>query len=257
MQRTLSCLSTLVAALALTASSAQAQPGTGGIPGTTLPGASLTLGADELVAGSFVEIPLLLEEGSTVFDVFGVIHTVPTELQIFSLGIGAGLQQYIDDGGVVPTCDLIVEADGGAATFVMITPDYDVSVYGQEYLTITVGVNGAAGTETTVTILGMAGETTVTLPIVAAENPLMRGDVNADGNCDVTDAVGLLNVLFVPGTETECEDAADVDDNGQLEVTDAVLLLSALFAGGPAIDESCQLDGSSDSLAPCSFSACP
>lgn len=255
MQKKISCL-TLVAALALTASSALAQPA-GGIPGTSLPGASLTLGADQLVSGSFVELPLLLEEGALVSDVFGVINTNPSELQIFALGVGAGLQQYIDDGGVVPTCDLIVEADGAAATFIMITPDYDVSVYGREYLTITVGVNGAAGTETSITVLGMAGETTVTLPIVAPENELMRGDVNADGNCDVTDAVGLLNVLFVPGTETQCEDAADVDDNGQLEVTDAVLLLSALFAGGPAIDESCQLDGSSDGLAPCSFSACP
>jgi hypothetical protein len=60
-----------------------------------------------------------------------------------------------------------------------------------------------------------------------------RGDTNADGAVDISDAVAILNYLF--GTKVlPCLDAADVDGSGTLELTDAVRLLRYLFLGTEA-----------------------
>ncbi len=62
----------------------------------------------------------------------------------------------------------------------------------------------------------------------------VRGDANADGAVNLTDAVYILNFLFTSGPEPGCQDAADVNDDGALNVTDGVYLLNWLFQGGPA-----------------------
>jgi len=61
-----------------------------------------------------------------------------------------------------------------------------------------------------------------------------RGDANAvpGEGLLLTDAVFLLNFLFLGNVAPECADAADVDDNGELELTDAIYLLNFLFLGG-------------------------
>lgn len=245
--------------LSLVSVAAYAQPGGGtGIGGHPLvPGLpTYSLATDQVVSGTITEITILVDSEGPTVDGFGLIETNATELQILSLGIGSGLQQFIDDGGIVPTCDLVIEGSGGSAFFSMIHPDFDTAVYGNEYLTITLVANATPGTESTVTIVGMGGETVTTMSIVAPGAELMRGDVNVDGNCDVTDAVELLGALFVPGESADCEDAADIDDNGTLEITDAILLLNSLFAGGAPLDDTCQIDSSADDLAPCTTTAC-
>lgn len=64
----------------------------------------------------------------------------------------------------------------------------------------------------------------------------VRGDVEADGQIGISDAIRILCFVFDPGEERPiyegCRDAADVDDNGSLQVTDAILLLGYLFLGG-------------------------
>lgn len=66
----------------------------------------------------------------------------------------------------------------------------------------------------------------------------LRGDANADGAVNLSDAVSVLEHLFV-GEQVEvlkgCLDRGDADDNGVLSVTDAVYLLNHLFRGGPLI----------------------
>lgn len=92
----------------------------------------------------------------------------------------------------------------------------------------------------------------------------LRGDVNGDGSTDVSDAIRLLEALFVPGAAPVlCPDAADLDDGGEVDVADVVRLLSALFVpGSPPLPEpalACGPDPTTDALAPCSSirSACP
>jgi hypothetical protein len=59
-----------------------------------------------------------------------------------------------------------------------------------------------------------------------------RGDVNADGELNLTDAVAFLNGLFF-GTQVACLEAGDFNDDDRRNVSDAVALLNFLFLGGP------------------------
>jgi CD109 antigen len=75
------------------------------------------------------------------------------------------------------------------------------------------------------------GEVIVSDP--AAAVPFVRGDTNADGRLDVTDAVGALSYLFLGGGRFPCLDAIDTDDDGGLDLGDPVHTLDYLFLGGP------------------------
>jgi len=86
----------------------------------------------------------------------------------------------------------------------------------------------------------------------------IRGDANADGRIDVSDAVALLVHLFL-GRPLACEKAGDSNDSGTLDIADAVYLLSYLFAGGPppvSPFPSCGQDPSPDDLTCRGFPPC-
>lgn len=74
---------------------------------------------------------------------------------------------------------------------------------------------------------------------------LRPGDVNLDGRLDISDAVGLLRLLFAAAAvEPPCEGAGVAEDgnlalldfNGdaRVDIADAVYLLAYLFQRGPA-----------------------
>ena len=60
-----------------------------------------------------------------------------------------------------------------------------------------------------------------------------RGDANADGGLDVTDAVAILSSLFL-GATLPCPGASEVNGDEALDIADASYLLSFLFLGGNA-----------------------
>lgn len=60
----------------------------------------------------------------------------------------------------------------------------------------------------------------------------VRGDANRDDAVDISDALSILQFLFLGGATLTCEDAADSDDSGSLNLSDAVYLLNHLFTGG-------------------------
>ena len=63
-----------------------------------------------------------------------------------------------------------------------------------------------------------------------------RGDPNSDGRLDISDAVFVLDFLFLGGRVPGCVESADANNDARVNITDAVLLLGFLFqgAGGPA-----------------------
>ncbi|HVR75736.1 MAG TPA: hypothetical protein VMT52_15480 [Planctomycetota bacterium] len=72
-----------------------------------------------------------------------------------------------------------------------------------------------------------------TFEVTEAECPgFQRGDTNADGLQNLTDAVAILGHLFLGGS-VSCLDASDTDSSERVELTDAIFLLSYLFLGGP------------------------
>lgn len=81
---------------------------------------------------------------------------------------------------------------------------------------------------------------------------LLNGDVNSDGNIDLSDAVSLLSWLHSGGPEPApllCsaqlpepggrQSSGDVDSDGTIDLSDGVRLLRWLFAGGPAPTGGC------------------
>ena len=87
----------------------------------------------------------------------------------------------------------------------------------------------------------------------------VRGDVNGDGNTDLSDPVRLLIYLFAEGSELACEDAADVNDDGDLGLGDAIFELAFLFQEGTAPGEptsDCGSDPTFDTVECASYPEC-
>lgn len=91
--------------------------------------------------------------------------------------------------------------------------------------------------------------------------PFTRGDTDADGILKITDAVRILDYLFVGGVkDLGCLDAADVNDDGVVGISDPIALLDYLFSGTspdlPPPMNVCGQDPTPDSLRCASFRAC-
>ncbi len=87
-----------------------------------------------------------------------------------------------------------------------------------------------------------------------------RGDANASGDVDLSDAISILNGLFVAGERITCADAADANDDGDVDLSDPIFVLNYLFVSGdeplaPGTRE-CDLDPTEDDLAECEVSFC-
>jgi hypothetical protein len=86
-----------------------------------------------------------------------------------------------------------------------------------------------------------------------------RGDADGSGRMDLSDAVGLLNYLFLGAPAPACQDAADADDDGRLNITDVVYSLGYQFLGSPPPSapgpDACGSDPTPDALPDCGYDA--
>ena len=78
-----------------------------------------------------------------------------------------------------------------------------------------------------------ATEISGAVEIVAATS-FLRGDCNQDATLALTDALTMLNFLFLGGLTPECQDSCDANDDDSIALTDALTVLSFLFSGGPS-----------------------
>jgi hypothetical protein len=87
-----------------------------------------------------------------------------------------------------------------------------------------------------------------------------RGDVNADGRLDLSDALRILGFLFLGDPPAlACAASADTDGGGRLDITDAVGLLAHLFLGAVAPAEpfrTCGFGPARDALGCASYPGC-
>ncbi len=113
---------------------------------------------------------------------------------------------------------------------------------------------GAAGPDS------VFGAGAVRLPDAGTHAKFRRGYVDGDDKLKLTDAVVLLNHLFLGGEEPRCLDAADADDSGRVDLADAVALLNYLFLGSRAPAEPfeiCCVDPTPDGVSCYASAACP
>ncbi len=71
-------------------------------------------------------------------------------------------------------------------------------------------------------IMGMTGS-------VVVQYRFVRGDVDSNAIVDLSDAVNLLDYLFLGGFDSTCLDALDANDSGAVNVADAIQILDYLF----------------------------
>ncbi|MEM7236172.1 MAG: IPT/TIG domain-containing protein, partial [Planctomycetota bacterium] len=94
----------------------------------------------------------------------------------------------------------------------------------------------------------------------STEPQFRRGEVNADRVTNLTDALLILDHLFIGQARLECLKAADFDDNGRVEIADPIGSLSYQFLGGPPPPapglEDCGEDPTEDQLSCERYSAC-
>ena len=101
---------------------------------------------------------------------------------------------------------------------------------------VTLQLGGALPLGTAILLLSLA------TPAVAV--PFLRGDVDASGSRELTDAVRLLGHLFLGSPDALiCEDAADGNDDGALDLSDGSFVLGHLFLGTGPIPPPSQLCG--------------
>jgi ferredoxin len=75
-------------------------------------------------------------------------------------------------------------------------------------------------------------ESAVSISAADCGGRFRRGDANADGGSDLSDAVRVLQHLF-GGAELGCLEAGDVDGSGAIDISDPLHLLAFLFREGP------------------------
>ncbi|MEM7235432.1 MAG: PKD domain-containing protein, partial [Planctomycetota bacterium] len=84
----------------------------------------------------------------------------------------------------------------------------------------------------------------------------VRGDVDDNQRVTISDAITILNYLFVGGEMPACLDAADTNDSGSVDLTDAAYALNFLFKAGSYLPEPhprAGLDPTPDNLPLCRF----
>lgn len=103
-------------------------------------------------------------------------------------------------------------------------------------------------------------ETEIVVSGEAVTGGFRRGDVDDSGRLNITDAITVLNWLFLGSATPGCPDAADADDNGRNNITDAIQLLQFLFLGGPPPPapgrDDCGIDPTADPLPDCDYQSC-
>ena len=176
--------------------------------------------------GTFLEIGCIYEF-SEPFDP-DLIFLPPGENQV--------LQQLV--------FDVSESAPQGAKTKVALVNDYSISKIANIFI------------EEGFTKIPALRSSTVEVLIVQPPFPrlFLRGDTDGNGKLELTDAVRVLNYLFLGGVAPGCLDAADVNDKGKIDISSAITLLGYLFLGGaqPAVPYPNKgLDATPDDLPDC------
>lgn len=176
----------------------------------------------------------------------------------------------VSRGGVtvLETEGKFVNADGASWFVVRIPLETNISAPGPSGLAAREGdsftvllVDGktvSLGTAVPALVAGRVTRADGTVDAPPAGLAYIRGDCSPDLRLNVSDAVRVLNFLFVSPEAPPCLAACDADASGTLNITDGVYVLAFLFLGGPAPPRpgpTCGVDTSPGALE-CASSIC-
>ena len=95
--------------------------------------------------------------------------------------------------------------------------------------------------------------------LIAGAALFVRSDSNEDGRGNISDAISILDYLFLGGSAPGCLSSADANDDGAVDCSDPIFLFGHLFLGtsapgAPALG--CGEDPTTDTLACSTQPAC-
>jgi hypothetical protein len=215
------------------------------------------------------------------FQLFGFrLQTSPTLLRVASWSLGEGLQKHVEENGDPPACDVIVYPDGtGMLAIMALAVPYTSQEYGREWMRVTFEVTATRAKASCLFVqsdtedyeddsvsrlsrlISAAERRCIPLQIRAPgvdtpPQPFLRGDVDATGTRELTDAIRLLSQLFLDDDIAACHDASDANDDGAVDIADPIAILGSLFLGAPGPSTECQTDPTADTLPPCLSPSC-
>ena len=207
-----------------------------------------------------VECTLCLNR-SPVADIQGPSAATLTDAGTATVVLTSADSSDGDDGSqsLLRQWTIVGQPDGSEASIAFIDSD------GVE-VEVTSDTEGEYDIELTVSDGGCLGDffdsledtTAHRLSVIPTGTPFKRGDADDNSVLELTDAIRILNFLFLGGEAPSCFDAADADDNGTIELTDAIRILGFLFLGqaSPADPLDCGIDPTKDSLTDCVYMNC-
>ncbi len=88
---------------------------------------------------------------------------------------------------------------------------------------------------------------------IHVQKKFVRGDASGEGFVNITDAISILNFLFLGEPARDCRDALDSNDDGVVNLGDPIFTLNFLFLGGVKMPAPYPLPGGdrTDDLLPC------
>ena len=200
-----------------------------------------------------------------IFDAHGVDvvfqgHTHHYE-RTFPIAGGQAMGTGAEPNYVNPTGRVYIVTGGGGGTLIDDEPGPLSARYRSIHHHVKVDIEGSLLTLTAIDSAGTAFDAMTIRKGKPGDLPVFRrGDADSEESVNITDAVRILNVLFVGLGEITCLDAADADDNGSVEITDAVRILNVLFLGlgslpapGP---DACGTDPTEDDLGCAAYPVC-
>ena len=205
------------------------------------------------------EIETSAYEGSVVYDTLLIGNSGEADLTFnIETELRAGRREnYITDDRV--------KTDGSRQNWIEILPDTGtVSPGGTLYVQVKLDANQLSPGLHEADILIYSNDpdeptvdVAVDFTVIEAAGLFIRGDANADGSVDVSDAVYFLNNLF-PAPHFMCQDAADFDDDGELTVGDCPYFIDHLspVPTFPPPNLTCGEDPTPDNLICDSFPPC-
>jgi len=202
------------------------------------------------------------------------VEAAPAQVRLRSWSFGEGLLNHIALHGEPPACDIVVYPAGSRMFAVMaMAPPFSSQDYGSECFVLRFNVEAESpgitcilysgdtpdyepGDDLLTVISRMSPERRCAPVLITGAPAIRRGDADGDARRSITDAIHILDYLFLGVRELDCPDAADANDDGLVNVTDGVFLLGVLFLGTQPPWTDCELDRTRDLLPECGGPSC-
>jgi hypothetical protein len=198
-----------------------------------LAGTGLTLSSSGLLSGiptspGLISFIVHVEDEGTSFVEQPLSFTVNSHVAIVT--------DTLPDAEVDSSYNQQLFASGGTAPLAWTDKHDELSAFGLSMSTngvisgTTTPVGSVSFTAVVADVVGDSAERLFSFEIV--EN-LLCGDVDGDGNVNVSDVVFLISFVFGDGPPPDPLEVGDVDCNGTINVSDVVYLINYVFGDGP------------------------